>query len=307
MQQNTAKNFVLQLGSLASLYLSLAFFLVLIFGLVNLMFPDTLDQYYNLESYASSVRLGFAMTIVFFPTYLYLTRLVNKNRRGSNDHAYLGLTKWLIYLSLLVAGAVLLSDLVAVIMGFLEGELTTRFLIKATAVLVVTGAAFYYYAKDAQGYWVKNEKQSITYGFVAGLIILGTLLASLAHIDTPAQVREIKADQQQVQDLQQLQYAIIDRLQVEGNLISSLDELYSGRPLPTPPEGRPAYTYATTTAGFELCATFSADAPAGTYTDMYTRPVSVIGLDSPTVVNADDWYYEAGDWCFERTVAKPAI
>ena len=163
MNNHTAKHFVVQLGSLISLYLSLAFFLVLAFGFINLLFPDSLDGVWQLENAASNVRLGFAMVVVFFPTYLVLTRLVNKNRRASQDTNYLGLTKWLIYLSLLIAGLTLLGDMVAVIMGFLEGELTQRFLLKALAVAVVTGAAFFYYLKDAQGYWLTREKLSYTY------------------------------------------------------------------------------------------------------------------------------------------------
>lgn len=150
MNNHTAKHFVLQLGSLIALYLSIAFFLVLSFGVINLSFPDALAGVWEIESAASSVRLGFAMVLVFFPTYLVLTRLVNTNRRGSNDHSYLNLTKWMIYLSLLVAGITLLVDLAVVIMGLLEGELTMRFILKALAVAVVTGAAFLYYIKDAQ-------------------------------------------------------------------------------------------------------------------------------------------------------------
>jgi hypothetical protein len=48
----------------------------------------------------------------------------------------------LVYLSLLVGGGVLLGDLVAIILAFLNGEITTRFILKAGVLLVVVGAAF---------------------------------------------------------------------------------------------------------------------------------------------------------------------
>jgi hypothetical protein len=41
----------------------------------------------------------------------------------------------LVYLSLLVGGGVLLGDLVAVILAFLNGEITTRFILKAGVLL----------------------------------------------------------------------------------------------------------------------------------------------------------------------------
>ncbi len=299
MKQNTAKNFVLQLGSLASLYLSVAFFLVLVFGYINIRFPDSLDSVWQLESAASSIRLGFAMVLVFFPTYLYLTRMVNKNRRDTSDSMYLGLTKWLIYLSLLVGGAVLLGDLVAVIMGFLEGDLTQRFMLKAVAVFAVTGAAFYYYIKDAQGYWIRNEKTSVAYGAGAVVIVAAMLATSLSYIETPTEVRERKADQEQVQELRELQWAIADKLRVEEKLIPSLDDLYSGRPLPEAPEGRPDYEYKLTEAGFELCATFAHSSREDDF--LPVRPY-IEDMDRPFISNSEDWYYEAGEWCFERTV-----
>jgi hypothetical protein len=49
MKNNTPKHFALQLGSLISLYLSLTFLLVLLFGLINLKFPDAAEGYYMIE------------------------------------------------------------------------------------------------------------------------------------------------------------------------------------------------------------------------------------------------------------------
>ena len=292
MKQNTAKNFVLQLGSLASLYLSVAFFLVLVFGYINIRFPDSLDSVWQLESAASSIRLGFAMVLVFFPTYLYLTRVVNKNRRNSTDHMYLGLTKWLIYLSLLVGGAVLLGDLVAVIMGFLEGDLTQRFMFKVFAVFAVTGAAFYYYIKDAQGYWIKNEKTSVAYGAGAVVIVAAMLATSLSYIETPAEVRESKTDTQMVSDLQDMQWRIEAFHRTEDALPESLAQLFGEFAVPTPPEGRPAYTYTVESeTEYSLCAEFLNDSAA-----MYDSRAM------PIMEKNYNWEHKAGTWCFEREI-----
>ena len=42
----------------------------------------------------------------------------------------------------------LVGDLVALIFHFLQGELTTRFLLKVAVVLVLAGTAFAYYLRD---------------------------------------------------------------------------------------------------------------------------------------------------------------
>lgn len=299
MENHTAKHFVLQLGSLASLYLSLSFLLVLIFGLINLIFPDATDSVWQIESASSSVRLGIAMVIVFFPTYLVLTRLVNKTRRKDPGDSYLGLTKWLIYLSLLVGGAVLLGDLVAVIMGFLEGELTQRFLLKALAVLIVVGAAFDYYLLDVKGYWLKREKKSITFGLGASVIVFVVLAFGFANVETPSEVREQKLDQTQVSDLQDIQWRIQDHLAVNGALPESLDTL-EGVQLPEAPEDRPAYSYEKTEKGFILCATFITTSRKNEF--LYARQVTAPDSPVPIIVNPDNWEHGTGEVCFERVV-----
>lgn len=299
MENHTAKHFVLQLGSLASLYLSLSFLLVLTFGLINIVFPNAADSLWEVENANGMVRIGFAMTVVFFPTYLVLTRLVNKSRRKQPDGSYLGLTKWLIYLSLLVGGAVLLGDLVAVIIAFLEGDLTQRFLLKALAVLLVVGAAFSYYLLDAKGRWITHEKQSVQYGLIASTVVLILLVAGITSIDSPAKFREFRLDEKQVTDLQNIQWHVQEYLALEGALPESLADLPSSK-LPSAPETRSPYTYEVTAKGFQLCATFSADSETKDYY-YYDRPVPV-DVIRPTVINPDNWQYEAGDWCFERVV-----
>jgi len=296
METHTAKHFALQLGSLACLYLSVGFFLALVFGLINAIYPDSTDGVWQLESNASTIRFGFAMTIVFFPTYLFLTRLVNKNRRNTSDGMYLGLTKWLIYLSLLVGGAVLLGDLVAVIMGFLEGELTARFILKAAAVLLVAGAAFFYYLKDAQGYWLKNERQSVIYGAVGAIVIFTTLAVSLAYINTPQEVRERKVDQQVVSDLQDMQWRIEDYYRANDVLPESIEVLYGEFTAPSAPEGRKDYSYTIDEAEgneteYRLCGEFQHNS---------------VGIDNgrsmPTFEKNYNWEYKAGEWCFDREI-----
>lgn len=298
MENHTARHFVLQLGSLASLYLSLSFLLVLIFGIINLMFPDAANGYWEVESAHQNVRIGIAMVIVFFPTYLILTRVVNKLRRTETTGAYLSLTKWLVYLSLLVGGGVLLGDLVAVIMTFLEGDLTQRFLFKAAAVFVVIGAAFHYYILDARGYWLKHEDKSIRFAIGATLIVLASLAYGIASIETPSEVREQKLDMTQVNDLQQIQWRIQDYYLTKQKLPESLDEL--GEPAtPQAPEGRAAYQYNVTDDGFELCATFAEPSNP----DEFMGGVMAVA-EKGLIRNPDNWQHGAGEVCFERVINK---
>lgn len=292
---HTARNFVLQLGSLVALYITLSALIALIFGIITLAYPDDLFVY-RYESATDGIRFAIAMLIVFFPTYLIITRYVNKVRRSQSEGAYLGLTRWLIYLSLLVGGGILLGDLVAVIWNFLNGELTTPFMLKALTVLVVIGSAFVYYVLDARGYWQKEEKKSITYGAGATVVVVAAIVLGFFHIELPEERRAVLFDQERVQDLQDIQFRVGEYYRAKQELPTSLTALETigfGYELPTDPETEAVYEYRVlTTESFELCATFETDSATEERARSSARPFGIEG----------NWEHGAGYTCFERII-----
>ncbi len=297
--ENTARNVVLQVGSLIALYLSASFLLTLVFSLINITYPSATDSYWEIESATESIRLGIAMLIVFFPTYIVLTRLMNRFRRAEHGALYQNITKWLIYLSLLIFGLALLGTLVTTIYTFLNGDLTTRFLLKAASVIVIVGGAFHYYLLDARGVWVKEEGKSIMFGVGAGLLVFLAIAFGLKNIETPSVVREMKLDETQVNDLRNVQYQIDNYMAMSSSsLPATLDEAYAtaGINAPEAPEGREAYSYEKTDKGFNLCATFSRDSVPNEFMDTsYIDPAAKIK-------NPENWNYKEGRYCFERVV-----
>ncbi len=238
------------------------------------------------------------MVIVFFPTYIVLTRLVNNLRRKEKNSSYLALTKWLVYLSLLVGGGILLGDLVAIIMAFLEGDMTQRFIYKAVAVLVVVGLALYYYILDARGYWLQNEDKSKMYGYASIALVAVILFIGFSNIDTPSSVREMKLDEKQVNDLREIQWRIQDYLITSSSTPATLADAYQAFSVPAAPEDRPAYRYERTEKGFTLCATFAHDSvnPEGDYP--MARDMS------QPILNGENWSYKAGEYCFDRVMRQ---
>lgn len=297
MENHTAKHFVLQLSSLISLYLTLSFLIVLLFGAINILYPDPVNGYWETEGAIESVRIGIAVLIVFFPTYLVLTRTVNKSRRENTGGMYLSFTKWLIYLSLLISGLVLLGDLVTVVMTFLNGEITQRFILKAVTVLVVVGAAFHYYILDARGFWLKHEDKSIMFAIGAGVVVISAVLFGFTQIGSPSTVREQKLDDKQVEDLRMIQSQVQQYYILNNALPENLDAVATLAPLPSAPEDRPAYRYNKTEKGFELCATFAQSSVPGRYTDYYA-PIEEKGV----IRNPENWQHDEGEVCFERVV-----
>lgn len=299
MQTNTARNFALQLGALISLYVSLSALITLIFGVTDIALPDALD-YYSYGSSAWQIRFGIAMLVVFFPTYLMLTRMVNKIRRTETEGAYLTLTKWLIYLSLLVGGAVLLGDLVTVLLTFLNGEITARFLIKAFSLVVIVGSACAYYILDAKGYWITHEKESIRYGALMALVVIIAIVFGFTHIEMPKEQRTKLLDQKRVEDLAQMQNQIGEYYRVKQVLPANTDELASigyGYMIPVDPETQKPYTYtAKASTTFEVCADFATEGDEMNKGEYASQPYPVGGM------TGGSWSHGAGNQCFTRTI-----
>jgi hypothetical protein len=299
MENSSAKHFALQLGSLISLYLSLGALTQLLFGIITIQYPDQLNGYWEFTNASSSMRISIAMLVVFFPTYLALTRVTNVGRRVGV--AYTALTKWLIYLSLLVGGAVLLGDLVAVIYNFLNGELTVRFVLKALALLAVVGSACTYYVYDARDYWQTHEKTSVQCGIVVTVLVLIAIVFGYLNIETPAEVRERNADLVQITDLGSIQSYVVQYYTINSKLPETLADISNVSGLPQAPEGRSEYTYARNSAStFEICADFAYPSLPGDYA--YTTYDSGMTLKNP-----DDWTHKAGLWCFTRVVSVPSV
>lgn len=296
--ENTAKNFALQLGSLVSLYVSIVALITLLFGVITRTYPDAAQGYWEIESAAGSIRFGIALLIVFFPTYIVLTRMVNTIRRNEQG-TYLALTKWLIYLSLLIGGATMLGDLVALINSFLNGELTVRFVLKALVFLVVVGLSFVYYLFDARGYWHEHERRSIQYGIVVSLLVISGLTVGFLNTETPSEVRERTLDTRQINDLSLIQSQIGSYYEMNNVLPDDINAAYMGMEAPMAPEGRLTYEYhVTSSTTFELCATFFAESSKAEQMQ-YAEPFY---MDETLIKNGMNWNHAKGEWCFSRSI-----
>ena len=127
---------------------------VMLFGAVYLvlLLHALIDRLMDDESYRSLGRIRFAMAVLIVTTPLYLWLTFRDRRRLAADPALSrsAIRRWLTYVTLLLAAAVLLGDLVSVVYAFLSGDLTLQFLLKALVVGAVAGLIFVYYLNDVR-------------------------------------------------------------------------------------------------------------------------------------------------------------
>ena len=294
----TAKDFFLHLGVIVTFYASTIALITLLFEVVNFAYPRITNAY---QYYFPSISFQVATLIVAFPLFLFLSWLLQKTYVSDPSLREAPLRKWLSYVTLFVAGGVVAGDLVTVIYMFLDGqELTAGFLLKVLVLLVVAGAVFLYYLREIRNQISENERN--IWRIVSIVLVLGSIILGFMVIGSPASQRERRYDNQRANDLQALQWQVVNYWQQKEVLPESLEDLkdpFSGFQVPTDPKTETPYEYRKTgPLSFELCAIF--DRPSLQGADSSTaRPMYApeISMRVP-----ETWQHEAGRQCFERTI-----
>lgn len=291
----TAKDFFLHLGAIATFYASTIALITLLFEVINFAYPKITNAY---QYYFPSISFQVATLVVAFPLFLFLSWLMQKSFETEPALRESALRKWLAYITLFIAGGVVAGDLVTVIYMFLDGqELTTGFLLKVLALLVIAGGIFFYYLREIRNQISAKERN--LWRIIALLVILGSIILGFMVIGSPQSQRERRYDNQRVSDLQNIQWQIVNYWQQKETLPGALAELedsISGFMVPTDPETGNDYTYRKTgNLSFELCATF--DTAFGGNNSFAPKPMAY-----PVGGILETWEHGMGEKCFARTI-----
>lgn len=315
------KDFFLWAGAMLALYVSVFSFLALFFEYIDIAFPDALNSY--IDPYSSGIRVAMASLIVLFPTYLVLAHFIRRDTILNPAKRGLWVRRWALVLTIFVAGATVAIDLITLINTFLNGEITTHFVLKVLIVFLVMSAALMHFLADLWGYWDINPRYALSVGVAAGVLVVATILSGFLIIGTPGQVRLYRFDDQKVNDMQSIQSEIVTYWQSDGALpakLSDLNDSLGGFTVPTDAQTGQSYEYmivavqanvGTSTGklrltsqptSFELCATFNAqtqsNSPTVSYASVAPTPAGGVGQD----LSSDSWFHNSGRTCFFRTI-----
>ena len=255
----TPKDFFLWAGAMVALYGSVISFVTLLFEYINHTFPDPLEYY--VDPYSGGIRFAMASLIVLVPVTIVLMRFIRSDIARNAMKSELWVRRWALVLTVFVAGAAVVGDLIALVNGFLGGDLTTRFALKVLVVLFVAGGVFLHFLADLRGYWSINPTRAKQVGIAAGVVVIIAIISGFFILGSPAEVRLMRFDNQKVSDLQNIQWQVVNYWQQKEKLPASLEELMdplSGSILPVDPQSGESYVYEVTgRLSFKLCATFN--------------------------------------------------
>lgn len=298
--KTTAKDFFLYLGVIIGLYVSAVSFLTLIFQIINVSFP-LVGEYSTI--FDSTIRSSLAALIIFFPAFIYVSYLANKDLIANPEKKDIWVRRWMIFLTLFVAGLTILIDLVTLVYRFLGAEdLTLRFFLKVFFVLAVAITVFKSVLNDFKRTNFELTKKTKIYSGIVSAIIFAVVIYGVVIIGLPGTQRAIMFDNQRVNDLSVIQNQIVySQWQNKGTVPASLDALkdpISGYTLPLDPETFQSYEYKMISKNsFELCATFKTEVLANNSNAIIAKPVSF-----PSYGNTENWQHGIGRTCFTRVI-----
>lgn len=322
----TPQFFFLSIGSLVALIASVSAFLNLVFSALDHALPDVLTASYQ-YGYASysfeSMRSSLAVLIIVFPVFLLLSRFWLRALGREMTHWDDIIRKWVIYLILFLASITVIVDLVTLVRYFVSGEITLRFILKVLGVLVAAKlVGLYYLSLLNVKIPLTPKNKNLFFGIISSVVVLAVIVWGFAVMGAPGSQRNLRLDQRRIEDLQSIQWQVINYWQQKEKLPVSLDELknpISSYIVPQDPEFEKGLIYeyrvlsektAKTNPSFELCATFTLPLPKGWVENggggyggiMPARDIAVSSVAPYPGGTADSWDHQEGRTCFTRTI-----
>ena len=295
--KNLPRDVFMYLLAVVTLVVSAVSFGILVFQYISIYFPDILtDYYYSKSAYFGTIRQSMAFLIVVFPVYIWASRFLRRDLEENPEKKDLKIRKWLLYLTVFAAGLTIIGDLVALLNTFLEGEITTRFILKILTIFFIAGSVFYYYFKE-----LKSKYSLRLFPWAIILVALAAVVFGFFVAGTPADRRLVRFDERRVNDLSIIQSQVINYWQNKGALSTDLNNLRSditGFEVPVDPKTGEAYEYRVMgDLKFQLCATFE------TSSDESQNGKDVLPMSYPYPDdNLYTWQHGIGRTCFERTI-----
>lgn len=302
--RTSPKDFFLWASAVIALYLSVVSFITLLFEYINYVFPDP-NAYYG-DPYSSSMRFAMAALIVLVPATLVFLRLIRGSILAEAGKAGIWVRRWALQLTIFVMTFTILVDLITLVNYFLNGEVTTRFILKVAVVLMVAGFVFLHFLADLKGYWIKYPKRANLVAASVGVATLVAIVAGFFLVGSPMAARDIRLDIQRVNDLQSIQSQVVTYYQQKEALPTSISELadpLSYYALPKDPVTDAEYVYRQTgDLSFELCAIFAREGRDMEGRGGFGRDVAVSYTYPGPDGALENWQHDSGEVCFSRTI-----
>lgn len=246
----TIKEVAVDAGLFISLITSIVALVSIIFSAIDKKFVDVLKM--NSYDYAGAlnedVRVAVSCILVVFPIYLGLAYYKARYLRNNTDRRHVPATKYVNYLTLVVAAIFILGSIVTTIYQYLGGDLGAAFGYKLLTTLVIATVlgAYNYYALKRNYDKASNIPNILA---VLSLIaVIASVIYSINILGSPAEVRKSKFDEKRLNDLSNVQNEVLMYWQKNKTLPSKVTDIQGDGfnmsfIIPVDPKTKEAYSY----------------------------------------------------------------
>jgi hypothetical protein len=207
---HSARDAFLYLLTFSLLYVTVWGMIVLYFVYLDYLYPDPAWRDWQAEAPLELVRYAIAAIIVGFPLFLFLTAIGERAVPEDPDRPVHSVRKWLTYLTVFVAAAVIVGDIITLLYYFLDGALTTRFVLKAVVLLVIADVVLSYYFLAPRPAVTGKPRQRLRrfLSVAALLLVTGSVVLGFTMAGSPFSARLQRLDEKRVADLRAIHRTI---------------------------------------------------------------------------------------------------
>jgi hypothetical protein len=193
-QNNAAKHAFYYMLSLVSLiFVSLSVGMI-VFQIINKNIIDPINLYgYNPET----LKVAISMLVIASPVYFFFARLIHQNLAAGSLEKESDIRKWLTYFIMFVASVVVIGWLIGTLFSYLNGDLSTRFALKAVSAIAISSTIFAYYLYDIRREQVVGVKDKVSAAFFYGALVavVIALVSAFVFVESPTETRNRRQDE----------------------------------------------------------------------------------------------------------------
>lgn len=259
------------------------------------------------EFYPGAITGGLSALVVASPAYLVLSWWIRKQFTGGAMDPGSSLRRWLVYFTLFVTAIIGLTDLIALLNTYLNGDFTLRFFFKALSVLFIAGTVFGFYFWDIRREHPVATRATRNVLFITVIVVLATIISGFWVVGSPKTRRLLEWDRQRVESLRAIALDLSYRAASKDRPIplpadqSRFFSDFSYLPIADPETGVAFEFYRIDTSAFQLCATFARAAESsGARVKEFPRPV--MGPEGAPLDTSKIERHGAGRQCFDFSI-----
>lgn len=210
-----ARDAFFHLLTFTTLYSTVIATIVLMFQYLNRLLPDAASGTY--DTYASDfsgIRWSLAVLIVSFPLFIFLSRILHAEFKKHPEKLFSGIRKWLTYLTLFVTACTLIGDVITLFFFLLDGELSTRFILKVLAVFLMSGLPFWYYFSVVRMEPEKYAASQAHKTFFGAMCVIVPLIFvwGIFIVGSPTYGREQRFDEKRISDFRLIHEEVLNQV-----------------------------------------------------------------------------------------------